>query len=74
MVLIERSSSLSAHSETYSNYKGYSTVKFLIAISPIGAIIFVSKCWVAKCLTIKLLTACSGILNHLIHGGPVLPN
>ena len=43
-VFIERPSSLSARSETYSNYKSHNTVKFLVAVSPTAAVIFVSKC------------------------------
>ena len=43
-IFIEQPSSLLARAETYSNYKNHNTVKFLIAISPTGAIIFVSKC------------------------------
>jgi len=44
-IFIQRPSALSARAETYSNYKHHNTAKFLIAISPIGAIIYVSKCW-----------------------------
>ena len=47
-VYIQKPTSLSARAETYSNYKSHNTVKFLVAISPIGTFIFVSKCWVAK--------------------------
>ena len=44
-VFIERPSSLTARSEIYSItiHKSHNTVKFLVAISPIGAVIFVSK-------------------------------
>ena len=70
-VFIERPSSLSARAETYSNYKSHNTVKFLIAISPTGAIIFLSKCWGGR-VSDKHLTAHSGFTNHLIHGDLVL--
>ena len=40
-IFIQRPTSLTARSQTYSNYKSHNTVKFLIAISPTGAIIFV---------------------------------
>ncbi len=46
-IFIECPSSLSARAETFSNYKHHNTVKFLVAVSPTGAIIFVSKCWEA---------------------------
>ena len=41
---IERASSLSARSETFSNYKNHNTTKFFAAVSPTGAITFTSKC------------------------------
>ena len=44
-VFIQRATSLSARGETFSNYKSHNTAKFLVAISPTGAVIFVSKCW-----------------------------
>jgi hypothetical protein len=44
-VFIERPTSLTARAQTYSNYKSHNTVKFLVAISPTGAIIYISKCW-----------------------------
>ena len=70
-IFIERPSSLSARAETYSNYKSHNTVKFLIAISPTGAIIFVSKCWGGR-VSDKHLTANSGFMDHLMHGDLVL--
>ena len=42
-IIIERATSLSARSETYSNYKSHNKAKFFVAISPTGA--FISKCW-----------------------------
>ena len=39
-IFIQWPTSLSAISETYSNYKGHNTVKFLIAISPTEVITF----------------------------------
>ena len=37
---IERPTSLVARAPTYSNYKSHITMKYLVAISPTGAIIF----------------------------------
>ena len=62
-VFIERATSLSARSETYSHHKSY--------ISPTGAIIFVSKCWGSRASD-KLITSKNGFLNHLIHGDLIL--
>ena len=70
-IVIERPSSLSARAETYSNYKNHNTVKFVIAISPTGAIIFVSKCWGGR-VSDKHLTANSSFIDHLMHGDLVL--
>lgn len=66
-VFIQRPTSLSARAETYSNYKSHNTVKFLVAISPTGAIIFVSKCW-GGLVSDKHLTSSCGFLDKLMHG------
>ena len=55
-IFIERATSLSARSETYFNYKSRNTAKFLVAISPTGTIIFVSKCW-EGCASNKIITS-----------------
>ena len=70
-VFIERPSSLSARSETYSNYKSQNTIKFLVAVSPTGAVIFVSKCWGGR-VSDRHLTVHSGFLDKLSHGNLVL--
>lgn len=57
--------------KTYSNYKGHNTVKFLIAVSPTGAVMFVSKCWGGR-VSDKHITTYSGWMNNLIHGDLVL--
>ena len=43
-IFIERPTAYQARAQTYSNYKKHNTVKFLIGISPYGAITFLSKC------------------------------
>ena len=57
--------------QTYSSYKGHNTVKFLIAISPTGGVMFVCKCWGGR-VSDKHLTVHCGILNLLTHGDLVL--
>ncbi|XP_041959608.1 uncharacterized protein LOC121718606 [Alosa sapidissima] len=44
-VFVDRPTSLDARALTYSNYKSHNTIKFLIAVSPTGAVTFVSKAW-----------------------------
>ena len=70
-VFIQRPTSLSARAETYSSYKSHNTVKFLVAISPTGAIIYVSKCWGGR-VSDKHLTSSCGFFNKLMHGDLVL--
>ena len=70
-IFIQRPTSLTARAQTFSNYKSHNTVKFLIAISPTGAIIFVSKCWGGRASD-KHITMNSGFLNKLMHGDLVL--
>ena len=41
----QRPSSLKAQKQIYSNYKHHPTFKFLMGLSPNGAIIFVSRAW-----------------------------
>ena len=62
---------MSARSETYSNYKNHNTAKFLVAVSPTGAITFISKCWGGRASD-KFITSKYGFLEHLIHGDMVL--
>ena len=70
-VFIERATSFSARSETYSNYKNHNTAKFLVAVNPTGAIVFISKCWGGRASD-KHITSNCGLLDHLIHGDVVL--
>ena len=70
-VFIDRPSSLIARAMTWSNYKHYSTVKFLIGITPQGVISFISKAWGGR-VSDKYLTENSGILKNLLPGDIVL--
>ena len=42
-VFIECPTSLSARAQTWSNYKYYNTVKFLIGITPQGSVAYISQ-------------------------------
>ena len=47
-VFIQRASCFVAQNRTFSNYKHHSTMKFLVAITPTGALTFVSSAWVVE--------------------------
>jgi hypothetical protein len=44
-IFFQRPSNLDARAQTWSNYKHHNTMKFLIGITPYGAVSFISKCW-----------------------------
>ena len=44
-IFTERPTNLKTRAQTWSNYKQHNTVKFLIGISPQGAVSFISKGW-----------------------------
>ena len=67
-MFIEQPTSLFALTQTYS---ANNTVKFLLVVSPTGAVNFVFKRWGGRLLD-KYLTAQSGFLSHLQHEGLVL--
>lgn len=68
---IERPLAFGARSETYSHYKGTNTFKFLIGITPNGAVSFVSKCWGGRASDKKLIQS-SGFLDKLADGDVIL--
>ena len=47
-VYIQRPHHLNARARTFSNYKSHNTIKYLIGITPAGAIRFFSESWVGK--------------------------
>ena len=70
-VFIERPCAYQARAKTYSNYKKHNTIKFLIGITPNGAISFLSKCWGGRA-TDKCITKNSGFLDLVEHGDVIL--
>ena len=70
-IFIEQPHAYQARAQTFSNYKKHNTVKFLIGISPSGAITFLSKCWGERA-TDKHITQNSGFIHLLDHGDVVL--
>lgn len=70
-IKIERPSSLLPRSETWSQYKGSNTAKFLIGITPQGVIAFISEGWGGR-TSDKHITEQCGILDKLTQGDVVL--
>ena len=70
-VFCERPKSLKARAQTWSNYKHHNTVKFSVAITPQGAISFVSKGWGGRASDQHITENC-GILSHLLPGDQIL--
>ena len=56
---------------TWSNYKNTNTIKYLIAITPAGAVSFLSQGWGGR-VSDKEITIISGFLNLPQHGDLVL--
>ena len=70
---MECPSDLLAHAQVWSNYKHYSTAKFLIGITPQGTISFISKC-AGGHISDKEITEQSGIMDLLLPGTVQLCN
>ena len=70
-IFCETPSALDTQSSTYSYYKHHNTFKSLVAISPSGAIIFISKLYGGS-ISDKEITHLSGIFNVLEVGDHVM--
>ena len=70
-VFIEKPLSLDTRAATFSNYKKHNTLKVLIAISPTGSIVFISKAWGGR-VSDKVITQESGFLDHIEPGDVIL--
>lgn len=68
---IERLYSYQARVQTYSVYKKHNTLKFLIGITPNGAVSFLSNCW-GGWATDKYITHYSGSLDKIEYGDSIL--
>lgn len=63
-IFINKPTNLTARAQTYSNYKSQNTVKYLVGMSPAGAITFLSEGWGGR-VSDKQLTAESGFYDLL---------
>ncbi|KAJ8273752.1 hypothetical protein GJAV_G00105130 [Gymnothorax javanicus] len=63
-ILIVRPTNLTARAQTWSNYKHNNTAKYLVGITPAGAVSFPSKGWGGRVLN-KQVTLESGFLDLL---------
>jgi len=61
--MIEAPANVSAKAQCWSHYKHHNTVKYLIGITPQGAISFISDGWEGR-TSDKYLTENHGILNN----------
>ena len=58
--------------QTYSQYKHHNTVKFLIGVSPQGAINFMSKGWGGRASDKYYIIENCGMFNHILPGDKIL--
>ena len=70
-IFIETPKNFTARNKTYSNYKRHNTIKFLIGITPMGTICFLSKCWGGR-VSDKVLTRSSNFYKLLERDDTIL--
>ncbi|CAL9693779.1 unnamed protein product [Knipowitschia caucasica] len=68
---IQRATNLNSRSSTFSHYKGTNTVKYLVAVSPHGLIMFISEGYAGRSSD-KYITMNSGFLEALRPGDEVM--
>ena len=70
-VFIERPFNLNARAQTFSNYKSRNTIKYIVGITPSGAVSFLSAGWAGR-TSDKEITLNSVFLDKVTFGDCVL--
>ena len=70
-VFIERSSDLTVRAQTWSTYRHNNTMKYIVAITPAGAVSFISKGYGGRISTKEIATQ-SGFFNLVEYGDEIL--
>lgn len=68
---IQRPKNLRSRGETYSNYKGHNTAKYMVGISPHGQIMFISKSFGGRASD-RYIVENSGFLRYLLPGDEIM--
>ncbi|XP_050389561.1 uncharacterized protein LOC126808685, partial [Patella vulgata] len=68
----ETSSSLTAHKQYHSNYKHHSTVKFMVGISPAGAVTYVSQMYGGRASDKFITNDSESLLSYLDPGTSIM--
>lgn len=71
-VFTQKPSSLQANKEVYSQYKSHTTVKFLVGISPHGAIVYISRAWGGRTSDKHITASSPDFIATLTHGDEVM--
>uniref|UniRef100_A0A671UHG4 THAP-type domain-containing protein n=1 Tax=Sparus aurata TaxID=8175 RepID=A0A671UHG4_SPAAU len=69
--VLQKPKNLDSRSESYSHYYANNTVKYLVAVSPSGVIMFISDAYGGKCSDRYIMQNC-GFLDYLRAGDEVM--
>lgn len=70
-IFVERPNPAKSRAEMYSHYKHHSTIKCLIACSPLGFISFLSTCWGGRASDLTIARESVFLAISIKLGGPV---